>query len=143
MRNRWDYGKIDTREFYRANLFLEKVNSVEFKTEELKTRLTAEARFLRGYFYFEMVQFFGYIPLILKPLPPSEYQQAAADPADVYNQIASDLYFAYQNLPATITAAEKGRASKWAAGALLARVYLYHKGYGKGVLGITTDLYGR
>ncbi len=125
---------------YRANLFLEKVNSVEFKTEELKTRLTAEARFLRGYFYFEMVQFFGYIPLILKPLPPSEYQQAAADPADVYNQIASDLYFAYQNLPATITAAEKGRASKWAAGALLARVYLYHKGYGKGVLGITTDL---
>lgn len=125
---------------YRANLFLSKVVGVDFKTEGLKTRLTAEARFLRGYFYFELVQFYGNVPLILKPLAPSEYQQSAADPADVYNQIASDLYYAYQNLPATITAAEKGRASKWAAGALLARVYLFHKGYGKGVLNITTDL---
>lgn len=125
---------------YRANLFLERVDGVDFKTTGLKTRLTAEARFLRGYFYFELVQFFGNIPLITKTLAPSEYQQSAANPADVYNQIASDLYYAYQNLPASIPAAEKGRASKWAAGALLARVYLYHKGYGKGVLGLTSDL---
>ncbi|WP_173075638.1 RagB/SusD family nutrient uptake outer membrane protein [Tenuifilum thalassicum] len=125
---------------YRANLFLDKVENIQFENEDLKTRFIAEARFLRGYFYYELVQFYGHIPLILKPLSPTENQQVAADPADVYDQIADDLYYAYQNLPENIPAAEKGRASKWAAGALLARVYLFHKGYGKGVLGITRDL---
>jgi len=100
----------------------------------------AEARFLRGYYYFQLEQFFGHIPLILKSLTPADYKQLQADPADVYNQIASDLYYAYNNLPSVISSDEAGRVSKWAAGSMLARVYLYHKGYGKGVLGITSDL---
>ena len=125
---------------YRANLLLEKIAAIPFPDEAVKTRYIAEARFLRGYYYYQLVQLYGHIPLILKTLTPSDNGQVQADPAAVYNQIASDLWFAYNNLPAAISAGEKGRASKWAAGSLLARVYLYHKGYGKGVLGITTDL---
>ncbi len=125
---------------YRANIFLEKIDGIQFKDEALKDRYIAEARFLRGYFYFELVQFYGHVPLILKTLTTSEYKQSQANPADVYNQIASDLLFAWEKLPGNISAAEYGRVSKWAAGAMLARVYLFHKGYGKGVLGITSDL---
>lgn len=126
---------------YRANLLLEKIVDIPFTDSALKVRYTAEARYLRGYFYFQLVQLFGNVPLILKTLAPSEYQsQVQAPPADVYNQVAADLWYAYQNLPANIPDVEKGRVSKWTAGAMLARVYLYHKGYGKGVLGITSDL---
>lgn len=125
---------------YRANILLEKIDGIAFSDEAVKQRYIAEARFLRGYFYFELVQFFGHVPLILHTLTSSDYSQTQSAPADVYNQIVSDLYFAYQNLPVAIGGNETGRASKWAAGALLARVYLFHKGYGKGVLGITSDL---
>jgi len=125
---------------YRANIFLEKINAIPFTDDAVKQRYIAEARFLRGYFYFELVQFYGNIPLILKTLTTTEYNQPQKNPADVYNQIASDLHYAYQNLPPTISGTEKGRVTKWAAGALLSRVYLYHKGYGKGVLGITSNL---
>jgi len=125
---------------YRANLLLEKIVDIPFTDSLLKVRYMAEARFLRGYYYFQLEQFFGHIPLILKSLTPADYKQLQADPADVYNQIASDLYYAYNNLPSVISSDEAGRVSKWAAGSMLARVYLYHKGYGKGVLGITSDL---
>lgn len=126
---------------YRANILLEKIDNITFPVPALKDRYIAEARFLRGYYYFQLVQLFGNIPLILKTLTPAEYQsQVQANPADVYNQVAADLWFAYQTLPASIPDVEKGRISKWAAGAMLARVYLYHKGYGKGVLGISSDL---
>ncbi len=125
---------------YRANILLEKIEAIPFPDAALKTRYIAEARFLRGYYYFQLEQYFGHIPLILKTLSVSENNQVQAAPADVYNQIASDLWFAYNSLPATIVANETGRVSKWAAGSMLARVYLYHKGYGKGVLGITSDL---
>jgi len=125
---------------YRANILLEKIEAIPFTDAALKTRYIAEARFLRGYFYFQLEQYFGHIPLILKTLTPADNRQLQAAPADVYNQIASDLYFAYQNLPEAISATQTGRVSKWAAGSMLAKVYLFHKGYGKGVLGITSDL---
>ncbi|MDZ7743173.1 MAG: RagB/SusD family nutrient uptake outer membrane protein [Bacteroidota bacterium] len=59
---------------------------------------------------------------------PSEYQQEQNSPSEVYNQIANDLVSAINNLPEVITTAEAGRISKWAAEALLARVYLFYNG---------------
>ena len=85
----------------------------------------AEARFLRGYYYFQLEQFFGHIPLILKSLTPADYKQLQADPADVYNQIASDLYYAYNNLPSVISSDEAGRVSKWAAGSMDMEAHIY------------------
>ena len=56
-------------------------------------------------------------------------------PAEIFTQIAKDLLLAADKLPVSITASEKGRASKAAAQALIARIYLYHEGFAKPVLG--------
>lgn len=113
---------------YRANLYLEKIQEMDV-TENFKTRTTAEAKFLRAYFYFEQVRFFENIPLITKTLgSPSEYEQEQNSPKEVYNQIALDLEEAAADLPEEIPASEAGRVSKWAAQALLARVYLFYNG---------------
>lgn len=117
---------------YRANVLLEKINGVN-STEEFKARLTAEAKFLRANFYFELVSLFENIPLLTSTIKgPSEYSQPQAEPSAVYNQIALDLIEAMENLPEVIPASEGGRISKWAAKSLLARVYLFYNGvYGQ------------
>ncbi|HLO90056.1 MAG: RagB/SusD family nutrient uptake outer membrane protein [Chloroflexota bacterium] len=117
---------------YRANKLLEVIDGVQ-ASDEFKARLKAEAKFLRAFFYFEQVSFFENIPLLTSTIKgPSEYKQPQANPSDVYNQIALDLTEAMADLPATIPADESGRVSKWAAKALLARVYLFYNGvYGQ------------
>jgi len=113
---------------YRANLLLEKIDDIQ-STDEFKNRIIAECKFLRAYFYFEQVRFFENIPLLTTTIKsPSEYKQPQAPVNDVYNQIALDLVEAQAVLPEIIDAAESGRASKWAAQALLARVYLFFNG---------------
>jgi hypothetical protein len=97
------------------------------------TRLTAEMRFLRAYFYFNMVRMFGGVPLVLSvPSGPqnqdsSFYHRATA--ADVYNKaIIPDLQFAVANLPLK-SATDVGRATKGAAETLLAKVDIYLKNW--------------
>lgn len=117
---------------YRANLYLEKIQDIE-ATDEFKQRTIAEVKFLRAYFYFEQVRFFENIPLLTSTIKgPSEYQQEQNAPAEVYNQIALDLVEAADALPEQVSTAEAGRITKWAAQALLARVYLFYNGvYGE------------
>jgi starch-binding outer membrane protein, SusD/RagB family len=113
---------------YRANLFLEVIGDIK-ASDEFKARTIAEAKFLRAYFYFEQVRFFENIPLLTATIKgPSEYQQEQNPPKEVYDQIALDLVEAIEDLPETVSAAEAGRITKWAAQALLARVYLFYKG---------------
>ncbi|MBL7905768.1 MAG: RagB/SusD family nutrient uptake outer membrane protein [Bacteroidales bacterium] len=113
---------------YRANVLLEKIEGVD-ASDEFKKRLIAESKFLRAYFYFEQVAYFENIPLLTRTLSgPSEYKQPQAAPADVYNQIALDLTEAMNDLPESVPPAEAGRITKWAAQALLARVYLFYNG---------------
>jgi hypothetical protein len=116
---------------YRANLLLEKLPQAEFTKAENRTRFEAECKFLRAYFYFDLVRLFENIPLVTKTLSSKEYNQSQAAPADVYVQIARDLQFAgnhlnpYNELPAN----ELGRVTKSAAQGLLMRVWLYYTGY--------------
>jgi starch-binding outer membrane protein, SusD/RagB family len=97
----------------------------------VKNRLIGEANFLRAVFYFELVQFFGGVPL------PTEVQDPVADANggkprstedEVYKLIVDDLNFAIGNL-ANKGTAEKGKANKEAAQALLGKVYLTRKDY--------------
>ncbi|MCF6404366.1 RagB/SusD family nutrient uptake outer membrane protein [Chitinophaga filiformis] len=119
---------------YRANVLLSKIDGVNWGADTtLKTTYSAEARYLRAYFYFDLVRVFGNIPLVTKPLTVSEYNIPQAAPADIYKLIAEDLQYAANNLPATayqgISPNNYGRVTKWAAQALLGRVYLYYTGY--------------
>jgi starch-binding outer membrane protein, SusD/RagB family len=109
---------------FRANILLEKIGGVT-ASETFKKRVAAEAKFLRAYFYFDHVRLFENVPLVLKTLAPGEFVPQAT-PADVYNQIAKDLWEAKDDLPAQRL--KDGRVSKWAAESLLVRVYLYYNG---------------
>lgn len=111
------------RGIYRANTAIERLPAVEMD-EALKNRLIAECRLLRAYYYFNMVRWFGDLPLITKPLTPSEFDQPRKPQAEVYAQIIADLEAAAATLPETYPAAELGRVTKGAANGLLAKVYL-------------------
>jgi hypothetical protein len=115
---------------YRANLFLEIIDDIE-ASDEFKSRTIAEAKFMRAYFYLQLVRFFENIPLLTQTVKgPSEYKQEQNTPEEVYNQIALDLTEAMADLPKRdeIPAGEAGRITKWAAKALLARTYLFYNG---------------
>lgn len=113
---------------YRANLYLEVIDGID-ASDEFKVRTSAEAKFMRAYFYFELARFFENIPLITATIKgPSEYSQSQNTPQETYNQIALDLVESIDNLPEFLPAEGQGRISKWAAEALLARVYLFYNG---------------
>lgn len=111
---------------YRANLLLEVIDGIT-ASDEFKIRVIAECKFLRAYFYFELVRFYENIPLLTATIKgPSEYSQEQNTPKEVYDQIALDLVEAMDDLPGTIPSIENGRISKWAAKSLLARVFLFY-----------------
>ncbi len=113
---------------YRANLVLEKIEELEGASAEFKARTIAEAKFLRAFFYFDLVRFFGNAPLITTVLGADEiYTQTQATPAEIYAQIEQDLNDARNTfeLPETLASDELGRVTKGAATALLGKVILY------------------
>jgi starch-binding outer membrane protein, SusD/RagB family len=102
--------------------------SVEFAG---KDALYGEVKFNRAYYYFTLVKFFGDVPLFTdRRLGLTDSRALSKSPkADVYKQIEKDLTEAIAVLPAVATAnqpqALKGRVTKYAAQALLGKVYLY------------------
>lgn len=93
-----------------------------------KARYIGEAKFLRAYFYWNLVRIFGGVPKIDRVLTSQadiESASVRAQAADIYAFIESDLMDAASKLPAAIPVTERGRVSKAAAQALLAKVYLY------------------
>jgi hypothetical protein len=113
----WNYAGIS-----RANYILEFKDNIDFSG---KDQIIAQARFLRAFYYSELVKFFGDVPLIIdKRLGAKEVQSVSRTPkSDVYAQIEADLQYAADNLP--WTASQKGRATKGAALSLLGKVQLY------------------
>lgn len=113
---------------YRANSLIETIDNVkEWPTAGKREQLLGEAYFLRAFYYFDLVQMFGEVPLITSRI----VENSPKSPADkIYAQVTSDLLTAISLLPSTPYASmEKGRATKWAAESLLARVYLFYTGF--------------
>lgn len=110
----------------RANILLLKLPEVNM-SDAKKVRFAAEAKALRGYYYFELVRTFRNLPLILTPISPAEgYKSTQVSPEEIYAQIEKDLIEAKAGLPNKVdTATEGGRFSKGAVQALLGKVYLY------------------
>ena len=104
----------------RANVVIEKVASASFLDDQRRQNYTNEARFLRGLMYFNLVRYFGGVPIILHD---GEGEGAARNSVDeVYHQIVEDLTAA-EGLPSDYTTLD-GKASSLAASALLSKVYL-------------------
>ncbi|MEJ7779005.1 MAG: RagB/SusD family nutrient uptake outer membrane protein [Daejeonella sp.] len=116
----------------RANTLISKLESkIPGLSEALTKRYLAEAKFLRAYFYFDLVRLFGRVPLFTEPLSTEKiYEVEQVSPSETYAQIEKDLKEAIDepNLPNTVQATtEGGRVTKGAAKALLGKVYLYEK----------------
>jgi len=122
------YGGI-----YRANVYLENEGLIDWtKNEALRLQYQAEARFLRAYFHFYLTRMFGEIPALDHTITPDDIP--ARTPAEeLYSLIMDDLIFCAENgLSANYDAMRPenwSRATKWAAEAMIARVYMYYSGY--------------
>ncbi len=127
---------------YRANMFFDKEDGIEWTSENYRTRLHAEVRVLRAYFYWDLVRHFGWVPVVTELLPSSEDYKSnpQKNPDEVYGFIAEELLMALPDLPETVVSSEKGRITQDVARILLARIYLFYEGFAKPVLGVTNDL---
>lgn len=112
--------------------------SVEQSTldEATKKKLIGEIRFIRGYYYFNLVRWFGGVPKILRV--PKDASDANTDPVfqtrataeEIYQVILDDLQFSVANLPLRGQTGA-GRIAKGTAQSLLAKVYIYRKEWQK------------
>ena len=121
----------DFNGIFRANTILDQLakNAVNVGSATLATRLQAEASFLRAFYYFDLVRYYGKVPVVDKPvLAPDAVKLPRSSVADVYKSIITDLQYAIANLPASYTGVDVGRATKYAAEATLALVYMTRSG---------------
>jgi len=121
---------------YRANLLLENIDNINFESEATRLYFEGEARFLRTLFMFDLLRMFGNVPLVTRPLVAEDIRIPQDDPGDVYNFIVEELLDIIPNMRRDIPSAEMGRASSWAAKAMLGKVYLYHQDYAQPVFGL-------
>lgn len=113
---------------YRCNLVLQNMENVQM-TEQQRTQIAGQASFLRALCYFNLVRLWGKVPVVTKTQTVAEARSnKRAEISEVYAQIIKDITVA-KSLPAAWSDAERGRATSYAAHALLAKVYLYMKNY--------------
>lgn len=110
-----------------ANSVIEhlETTSIAFSSPALRDRLRAEALFVRSLIYFNMVRVWGDIPFPLEVVSPDDsYNYLRESQVNIYNQLIVDLKEAKSNLPGTYSGNDIGRITKFAASAVLAKVYL-------------------
>ena len=111
----------------RCNLVLAYVPPINMDTS-LRSRILGEAKFLRAWYYFTLVNIFGAVPVVLTPLKPNQLQIAQSSDTVIYESVIEpDLISALQILPTGYTGTNVGRATSGAATALLAKVYLFQQ----------------
>lgn len=121
---------------YRINAAIIGLSASNSLTAEVKRQLLGEAKFLRAFFYFHLVNLYGGVPMavITDYKTNSELPRGSVD--DVYKLIIKDLSEAQSEMSNRYLAGDvisesqdRTRPNKWVATALLARVYLYKKDY--------------
>lgn len=127
--NYWQYRY---KGILRCNVCISRIAESPISNETLKNRLIAEAKFLRAYFYFDLIRNFGGVPIILTMAMPEDVKGITrSSVSDSYAQVEKDLLEAIPYLPKRSEYAESdlGRATKGAAQGILAKVYLYQNKY--------------
>lgn len=110
--------------FY-ANASIESIPSSTAYGSAFKTQMVGECKFWRAYCYFNLVNFFGDVPLTLSTDVNTNAKLAKTESAKIYDQIIADLTDAKNMVSAAYPSTERARVNKAAVSALLARVYLY------------------
>lgn len=133
----WKYGY---QGIFRANNLIKYIDQVKgWKDQDNKNQIEGEARFMRALNYFDLMRMFGGpvngkmmgVPLITDPAKPT-LKRASVD--SVYAQIGTDLKWCITHMPSVgYHQLDPGHATKWAAEALMARVFLFYNGkaYGR------------
>jgi len=113
-----------------ANLVIERVPEIQMD-EDLRSRYVAEAQFLRAYYYHYLLLHFGLegqgVPVITDPVQNDEADVEKSPEGEVWALIESDLNAAISVLPGTYSAADRGRATRGAAQALLAKAFMFQE----------------
>ncbi|MEM7549392.1 MAG: RagB/SusD family nutrient uptake outer membrane protein [Bacteroidota bacterium] len=126
----WTYAGIN-----RCNFIFEFQDNIDF---EGKTQILAETAFLRAFYYFQLVKFFGGVPMPLDQRvlfgEASNFLRLTAE--DNFAQIEADLTFAIENLPNSQS--QLGRATQNAALALLGKVHLYQEEFPEAISALET-----
>ncbi len=115
---------------YQANAVWEGLERSAGVSPALKIQLQGESRFIRAWCHFNLLLLFGEIPIITETAYEPNALRERKTPAEVYARIEDDLLFAMNSLaPGFPAGSERVRPTKYAASALLARVYLYQGKY--------------
>ena len=115
--------KADYEGISRANTTLKVAAKVNGLTDAEKANIIGQARFLRGHYYFDLRKIFKSVPYIDETT--TNFNQP--NNTDVWSKIEADFDYAYKNLAGTQPSV--GMVNKWAAGAYLAKTYLYEQKY--------------
>jgi hypothetical protein len=108
-----------------SNQVITNVPGIEMSAS-VKSRMVAEARYIRAFHYYYLVRAFGGVPLI-KEVPAGPEGLIRITLEDTWNFIETDLREAIPDLPETVPSGEFGRATRWAAKGLLAKVLMYRE----------------
>jgi starch-binding outer membrane protein, SusD/RagB family len=109
----------------RANNIIAAAEKITSLTEADRNIIIGEARFIRAFVYFRLVQAYGELPVIDKPITGNfDYGLPRQPIKDVYNFILGDLEFASKDGVLTTDKTNDGHANQWAAKTLLGKVYL-------------------
>jgi starch-binding outer membrane protein, SusD/RagB family len=116
---------------YQANSCIVGLAESKGLSDDAKAQLTGEVKFIRAYCYFYLVNLFGDVPLLTSLDWEANYLKARTSKEDIVEQIINDLIYAEEKLlefyiiKTNTPSSERIRANKYAAKALLSRVYLY------------------
>lgn len=114
----------------RTNAILDQIDAGEFPNEQTRAIMKGETQFIRGYCYFQLGWLFGGLPLIDHVMSASEIITIPrSTQAETFAFAAADLEAAAAVLPEQQGGDNLGRATQYAAKALLARMYLYTRQY--------------
>jgi len=123
--------KIHYRGIYRANTAIEGITRLQETAtdKEMANQLLGESYFLRAYYYYELAEIFGGVPLITSTTQEINAPRAEAD--EIWAQVGNDLVQAISLMSGKKynEFVEAGHATKWAAEALLARAFLFYTGF--------------
>ena len=116
---------------YATNSLLEGIANSQNITQPIREKLEGEAKFVRAFSYFYLVNLYGEVPLILSTSYQDNALASRNSEEEVHQQIISDLTTSVELLPAEYPEGERTYANKYAAMAMLAREYLYRQKWGR------------